>query len=216
DVLSALGVNLEASPAVAADCLERANFCFCFAVHCHPAMKHAAPVRKALGVRTIFNLLGPLTNPASARRQVMGVYESGLTATVAEVLGALGAIHAMVVHADDGLDELSTTAETTISHWQHGRVIVETACPEDFGLPRAKLADLLVNSATESAEVIRRVLGGEKGPARDIVMLNAAAALTVADIAPTIVAALPMAAEAVDSGAAAKALATLVEVSHAR
>ena len=99
-------------------------------------------------------------------------------AVVAEVLGALGAVHAMVVHADDGLDELSTTAETTISHWQHGRVIVETASPEDFGLPRARLDDLLVNSAAESAEVIRGVLGGRRGPARDIVLLNAAAALT--------------------------------------
>ncbi|MEI7834983.1 MAG: anthranilate phosphoribosyltransferase [Planctomycetota bacterium] len=214
DVLSALGVNLDAPTNVVADCLERANFCFCFAVRCHPAMKHAAPVRKALGVRTIFNLLGPLTNPASARRQVMGVYESGLTATVAEVLGALGAVHAMVVHAEDGLDELSTTAETTISHWQHGRVIVETARPEDFALPRARLADLLVNSAAESAEVIRGVLAGVRGPARDIVLLNAAAALTVADLAPTIVAALPMAAESVDSGAARQALATLVKVSH--
>ncbi|MCY2927162.1 MAG: anthranilate phosphoribosyltransferase [Planctomycetota bacterium] len=199
-----------------AECLERANVCFCFAVKCHPAMKHAAPVRKALGVRTIFNLLGPLTNPAAARRQVMGVYEAGLTATVAEVLGALGAVHAMVVHAEDGLDELSTTSATTISHWRRGRVIVETATPEDFALPRARLEDLLVNSAAESAEVIRGVLAGARGAARDIVLLNAAAALTVADVAPTIVAALPMAAESVDSGAAAKALATLVEVSHAR
>ena len=121
DVLAAMGVNIDADPTVTARCLAEANVCFCFAVRCHPAMKHAGPVRKELGVRTIFNVLGPLTNPAGARRQLMGVFDSKLTETIAQVLAALGSVRAMVVHADDGLDELSTTAPTKVSHLRAGR-----------------------------------------------------------------------------------------------
>jgi anthranilate phosphoribosyltransferase len=214
DVLAAMGVNIDADPAVAARCLAEANVCFCFAVRCHPAMKHAGPVRKELGVRTIFNVLGPLTNPAGARRQVMGVFDAALVETIAQVLAALGAVHAMVVHADDGLDELSTCAATTVAHLRDGAITTSTVKPGDFGLATAKMADLLVKSPQESAEVIRGVLAGKKGPARDIVVLNAAAALVVADRAPGIAEAMKLAERAIDSRAAAAALDKLIAISN--
>jgi len=215
DVLAAMGVNIDASAEAAARCLETAGVCFCFAVRCHPAMKHAMPVRRALAVRTIFNVLGPLTNPAGARRQLMGVFDDRLTETMAAVLGALGAVRAMVVHASDGLDELSTTGPTKIAELLDGRVTVRTVRPEDFGLKPAAMSDLAVTSAQESAEVIRSVLAGKDGPARDIVLLNAAAALTVAGKAADIAAAIPLAREAIDTGRAAAALDKLIAVSNA-
>ncbi len=214
DVLGTLGVNLDASPAAVARCLREAGVCFCFAIRCHPAMKHAAPVRKALGVRTIFNLLGPLTNPAGARRQLMGVYDGAVARTIAEVLGLLGSARAMVVHAENGLDEISTTCATQICELRDGTVTTSTVRPEDFGLPRSRVEDLLVKTAQESADVIRGVLSGRKGPARDIVLLNAAAALAVADRAADIRAGLPIAQASIDSGAAAAALEKLVRISH--
>jgi anthranilate phosphoribosyltransferase len=177
-------------------------------------MKHAGPVRKELGVRTLFNLLGPLTNPAGARRQLMGVFDGALTETLAKVLGELGAVHAMVVHAEDGLDELSTTAPTKVSHLRDGKVTTRTVRAQDFGLPSAKLEDLLVKSPQESAEVIRAVLAGQKGPARDIVVLNAAAALAVADRAKSIQDAIPLASASTDSGAATAALDKLIAISN--
>ncbi|MBS3735285.1 MAG: anthranilate phosphoribosyltransferase [Phycisphaerae bacterium] len=215
NVLEALGVNLDATPETVGQCLREAGVCFCFAIRCHPAMKHAAPVRKQLAVRTIFNLLGPLTNPAAARRQLMGVFDADLTETIAEVLGALGAIRAMVVHADDGLDELSTTSATKVSEFRDGAVTTRRVHPEDFGLAVATLDDLLVDSAEASADRIRRVLAGETGPDRDIVLLNAAAALAVAGKAETIGDGLTIASESVDSGAAATALDALVRMSNA-
>ena len=216
DVLAALGVNLDADPSAVARCLAEAGVCFCFAVRCHPAMKYAAPVRKALGVRTIFNLLGPLTNPAGADRQLMGVFDAALTVTIAEVLGMLGSVRAMVVHAADGLDELSTTAPTKISELRDGKVATRTVSPEDFGLARATMDDLLVDSPEQSAELIRGVLGGAAGPARDIVVLNAAAALAVAGAAPDIITGVPLAERAIDNGAAGAALERLVAVSNAQ
>lgn len=213
DVLAALGVNIQADSAVVSRCLAEAGVCFCFAVRCHPAMKYAAPVRKALGVRTLFNLLGPLTNPAGARRQLMGVYDGQLTATIAEVLRSLGSVRAMVVHADDGLDEISTTTATTISELKDGRVTTATVRATDFAIPESALGDLLVANAAESAAVVRQVLGRQKGPARDIVLLNAAAALAVAQIAPSIAAGLALARQSIDSGAASAALDKLIEVS---
>ncbi|KKL61013.1 hypothetical protein LCGC14_2199580 [marine sediment metagenome] len=188
--------------------------CFCFAVRHHPAMKYAAPVRKALGVRTIFNLLGPLTNPAGADRQVMGVFDAAWVEPIAEVLAALGARRAMVVHADDGLDEISTTAATKIADAVDGQVTCRTVRAEDFGLPPASLADLAISSPEESAERIKAVLEGAAGADRDIVALNAAAALTVAGKADDIAAAVPLAAESIDSGAARRALEKLIEVSN--
>lgn len=213
DVLAALGVNLDADAAVVARCLREAGVCFCFAVRCHPAMKYAVPVRKSLGVRTIFNVLGPLTNPAGARRQVMGVFDADLTETIAETLGKLGAVRALVVHADDGLDEISTTSPTKLTDLRDGNVTTRRVSPEEFGLARAELGDLLVESADESAAAIRAVLAGRKGPPRDIVLLNAAAALTAAGLAEDIPVGLDLAQQSLDSGAAEGALATLVEVS---
>ncbi len=215
NVLESLGVNLDADPTQLAACLRDANVCFCFAVKHHPAMRYAVPVRKQLGVRTIFNVLGPLTNPAGARRQVMGVFDADLTETLAEVLGTLGATRAMVVHADDGLDELSTTSETKVSEFAGGTVSTYRLRPGDVGIARATLDDLLVASAEESADVIRGVLDGEKGPARDIVLLNAAAALMVTDTVNDLTAGMSKAAHSIDSGAAAAALRKLVELSNA-
>ncbi len=214
DVLVALGVNIEASPETVTQCLNEANVCFCYAVKHHPAMKYAAPVRKALGVRTIFNILGPLTNPAGAKRQLMGIFDGNRTEQIANVLSALGAVRAMVVHAADGLDELSTTAETKISELSDGKVETRTVKPEDFNIPRAKMDDLLIESSKQSAEIIRDVLSGQTGPARDIVVLNSAAALVVADRARTIPEAIPIAQQAIDSGSATNALEKLITISN--
>ena len=215
NVLKALGVNLDAPPETLARCLAEAGVCFCFAIKHHPAMKYAVGVRKALGVRTIFNILGPLTNPAGAKRQVMGLFDAALTETIASVLGMLGAEHALVVHADDGLDELSTTSETKVSEWRDGRVATRTVRPEDFGLERAKLDDLLIDSPEASAGVVRDMLAGREGPPRDIVVLNAAAALYVAGLADDLAGAVGLAARSIDTGAAKAALDKLVEVSNA-
>lgn len=216
DVLAALGVNIDADAPTVAKCLAAANVCFCFAVRCHPAMKYAAPVRKALGVRTVFNVLGPLTNPAGARRQLMGVFRPELTELIAGVLEKLGAVHAMVVHSEDGLDELSTAAATKISELRDGKVQTRVVKPEDFGLARAKLSDLAVSSARESSEILRAVLAGKKGPARDIVVLNSAAALAVADHGATIQDCMGLAIRSIDSGAAQAALEKLIAVSNGK
>ena len=214
NVLAALGVNLDAAPPTLSRCLAEAGICFCYAIRHHPAMKYAAPVRKALGVRTIFNVLGPLTNPAGATRQVMGIFDGRLTETIARVLGLLGTERALVVHAADGLDEIATTSETKVSEWRDGQVTTRTVKPEDFDLPRARLDDLMVDSAEASAAVVLEVLAGAKGPARDVVLLNAAAALTVAGQAQTIAEAIPLAEHAIDAGAANEALSKLVEFSN--
>jgi anthranilate phosphoribosyltransferase len=215
NVLEALGVNLDAGPDIQAACLREAGVCFCFAVKHHPAMRYAVPVRKQLAVRTVFNLLGPLTNPAGARRQMMGVFDASLTETLAEVLGMLGAIRAMVVHADDGLDEISITSETKVSEFRGGKVETYRIRPGDFGLPQAKLEDLLVDSAEQSAQVIRDVLDGKEGPARDIVLLNTAGAMVVADKTDDLAGGLKLAADSIGSGAARSALEKLVKTSNA-
>jgi anthranilate phosphoribosyltransferase len=215
NVLSALGVNIEAGPETVSRCLREAKVGFCFAVLCHPAMRYAVPVRKQLAVRTVFNLLGPLTNPAGARRQLMGVFDPSLTETIASVLGRLGATHAMVVHADDGLDEISIAAETRISELANREVNTYKVGPEEFGLPRGKLEDLLIDSAEASAGRIREVLDGQSGPSRDVVLLNAAAGLYLTDKAGTIQAGVQQAAESIDSGAAGSALNKLIEISNA-
>ena len=221
DVLMALGVNLDAPPETVARCLAEANVCFCFAVKCHPAMKYAVPVRKQLAVRTIFNVLGPLTNPAGATRQILGVFDADLTETLAHVLASLGTERAMVVHAEDGLDEISITSLTKISELKDGQVKSRVVQPEDFGLRRGHLEDLLVESPEQSAQTIRCMLAGEgadcEGPTnaiRNIVLLNAAAALTVADKAADIPAGIQMATESIDSGAAAAAMDKLIAISN--
>ena len=214
NVLAALGVNIECDAATQTRCLAEAGVCFIFAVKHHPAMKYAAPVRKQLGVRTIFNVLGPLTNPAGAKRQVMGVPSEAMTETIAGVLAALGAVRAMVVHCADGLDEISTTAPVAVAELIDGRITRRTVDAADLGLPRAKLDDLLIDSAGASATVIRDVLAGKAGPARDITAINAAAAIVVAASADDLPAGLAKAAESIDSGAASAALDKLIAISN--
>lgn len=215
NVLQALGVNIEASPEAVARCIDEAGVGFCFAVRCHPAMKFAAPVRKQLPVRTIFNVLGPLTNPAGARRQVLGVFAAELTEPLAEVLGRLGSARAWVLSAEDGLDELSLAAPTRVSELREGKVHTRTVRPEDFGLDRADLDAIATDSPEASARTVRAVLDGQPGPARDIVLLNTAAALIVADKADDPYAAVRLAAESIDTGRAAEALRKLVAISNA-
>lgn len=215
DVLEKLGVKLEAGPAQTRRCLDEAGFCFAFARAHHPAMKFVAPARTALGIPTIFNLLGPLTNPAKARHQLLGVFAPELTDRLATVLRELGSERAWVVHADDGLDELSTLGPTRVSELKDRDVRTWSLDPAKLGLPYARLSDLQVGGVDESADVIRRVMWGQTGPPRDIVALNAAAALLVAGRDPDLKAALRRAEEAIDSGAAQRTLETLVRCSNA-
>lgn len=215
EVVRALGVNVDATPDVQARCLRDAGVCFCFAIHHHPAMRHAAPARQALGFPTIFNLLGPLTNPAGVRRQVLGVYRPEFVDLVARALADLGAERAMVVHAEDGIDEISTTGPTRIGHVEHGSVRIERFDPGALGVPRARPEDLDATDLDDAVRIARGVLAGEPGPARDIVVLNSAAALVVGEAAPGWADALTLAASAIDSGRAAKTLDTLRDTSRA-
>ena len=214
DVLSVLGVNLQASPAQQRRSLDEAGIAFLFAPAYHGAMRHVGPVRAEIGFRTVFNLLGPLSNPAGAKRQVMGVYDPRLLEPLAEVLGRLGATRAWTVHGQ-GLDELTTTGETEVAEWKDGTVRRFTVTPEDAGLPRASLDALRGGDAEENAEALRALLEGAKGAYRDIVLLNAAAALVVADRAADLAEGAVMAAAVIDDGRAAKALADLVEATNA-
>jgi anthranilate phosphoribosyltransferase len=215
DVFEALGVNVTASPAVVARCLDEVGIAFLFAPTFHPSMKHAAPVRRELGVRTAFNLLGPLTNPAGTTRQLVGVPRPELTELVARALGLLGSAHVWVVHAADGLDELSTTGYTKVSECRAGLLRTFFVHPSDFGLAKATLADLKGGDATENADVARRVLGGEHGAVRDIVLLNAGACLFIAGRVRNVAEGVQRAAMALDEGRAAETLRRLVEVSQA-
>jgi anthranilate phosphoribosyltransferase len=216
NVLAALSVNIECDAAVESRCLKEAGVCFSFAVKHHPAMKHAMPVRKQLGVRTIFNVLGPLTNPAGARRQLMGVPSDALTEILAGVLSALGAVRAMVVHSADGLDEISTTAPATVADLEGGRISRRIIQAADFGLPTARLEDLLIDSPEASAAVVRKVLDGQRGAPRDIVALNAAAAIVVGGAAKDLSAGLAKAFQSIDSAAAKAALEKLIAISNNR
>lgn len=203
DLLEAWGVPLEASPEAAARCLDEIGIVFLFAPAFHPAARHVAAVRKEIGVRTIFNLIGPLSNPANAPGQVMGVYDPAWVPLAAEVLRACGSRSAMVVHGDGGLDELSLTGESTVATLRDGRITTARVRPEDADLPRRNsLDDLRVSNVDESRAMAERALAGEKGPARDLVLLNAAAACMVADRAANLTAGVRLAAESIDSGAA--------------
>lgn len=206
EVLAALGVNVDAGPDVQARCLEEAGVCFCFAIHHHPAARHAAAVRKSLGFPTIFNLLGPLTNPAGATRQLMGIYDPQRLEVVAGVLVRLGCERAMVMHSDDGLDELSITAPTTIAHVETGSVRVERFEPRSLGLLTPDIQPLRAGTIEEAAAFIRGVLDGEAGPRRDMVILNAAAALVVAGAAVDLGDGIARASQAIDSGRAGQTL----------
>lgn len=214
DVLSVLGVNLQASPAQQRRSLDEAGIAFLFAPAYHGAMRHVGPVRAEIGFRTVFNLLGPLSNPAGAKRQVMGVYDPRLLEPLAEVLGRLGATRAWTVHGQ-GLDELTTTGETEVAEWKDGTVRRFTVTPEDAGLPRADLAALRGGDAEENAVALRALLDGATGAYRDIVLLNAAAALIVADRAADLAEGAALAAAVIDDGRAARALADLVEATNA-
>ena len=216
EVLAALGVQVDAPPEVQAECLREAGVCFCFAIHHHPAMRYAGAVRRALGVPTIFNAIGPLTNPASASRQLIGVYAPDLVGQLAECLARLGAERAMVVRGHDGLDEITTTTTTAVAHVADGKVEPGTIDPSKLGLERCSIADLQVTSIEEGAAVIRSVIAGEAGPRRDITLLNSSAALLVAGAADSMEDGLALAADAVDSGRAVKTLKALTRVSHCK
>ena len=215
DVLAALGVKLDVPPVVISRALADAGVGFMWAPMHHPAMKHWAPVRAELGIRTIFNLLGPLSNPAGVKRQVVGVFDARWVEPLAEVLRNLGSTHAWVVHGSDGLDELTTTGPTRVAELKAGAISVLEVTPEDAGLPRATLAQLKGGDAQANAAAIREVLGGEPGPFRDIVLLNAAAALIVGGKAASLTEGVERAGRAIDTGAAAQALDKLVAVTNA-
>ena len=179
DVLTALGANIQLTPEQAAHCIEEVGIAFLFAQAYHPAMRYAIGVRRELAARTVFNILGPLTNPANATNQVVGVYDINLTEVLARVLGEMGSRAAFVVHGADGLDELSITGVNRVSHLDNGKVQTFDLDPTDLGIPRATIADLAGGDAAENAAITRGILGGEvKGPMRDAVILNAAAALS--------------------------------------
>ena len=214
DLLEALGVNVAAPPAVVERCLEEAGIAFFFAPTFHPSMRHAAPTRKELGIRTAFNLLGPLTNPAGAARQLVGVPRPELTELVARSLGLLGSERAWVVHGADGLDEISTTGYTKVSECRDGAVNTFYVHPADFKLAKASPAELKGGDAAENAAIARKVLGGSEGAPRDIVLLNAGVSLLIAGAVPTVTEGISLAADALDSGRAGAVLDTLIRLSQ--
>ena len=214
DVVETLGITVELSPQKVARCVDEVGIGFLYAPLLHTAMKHVMAARREMGVRTVFNMLGPLTNPAGANAQVIGVYSSTLTEPLARVLAELGTIRAFVVHGADGLDEISNTGESHIAEVHEGVVRTTRVRPEDFGMARAAIGDLQGGDRQENAEIIRRVLGGEPGPKRDIVLMNGAAALVAGGKARDFKEAVELAARSVDSGAAARKLEALVALSQ--
>ncbi len=215
DVLAALGVNIEADAPQVERCLKDAGIGFLFAPLLHGAMRHAIGPRREMGTRTIFNVLGPLTNPAGAKRQLLGVFSERLTEPLAHVLGNLGSEAALVVHGMDGLDEITLTAETRVSELKDGKVKTYSIKPEDFGLKRCHKDDLLGGAPEDNARIVRQVLDNAPGPRRDVVALNAGAAIYAAGKAPGIGDGVKLALEAIASGAAAKKLERLVQASKA-
>jgi anthranilate phosphoribosyltransferase len=215
DVVEALGVNIQLSPERAAQCLHDVGICFLYAPNLHPAMKQVQTVRRELRMRTMFNLLGPLTNPARASGQVVGVYSLDLVEKLAEALSMLGLHRALVVHGLDGLDEITITGTTRVAEAREGSVRSYEVEPEEFGMARATMQDISGGDATENAAIIRAVLGGEKSPRRDVVLLNAAAALVAAGRADRIADAIPLATQSIDSGAGAEKLTALARFTSA-
>jgi anthranilate phosphoribosyltransferase len=215
DLFEALGVNITAPPAAVERCLHSAGIAFFFAPTFHPSMRHAGPTRKELGVRTAFNLLGPLTNPAGAARQLVGVPRPELTELVARSLGLLGSARAWVVHGADGLDEISTTGYTKISEYRDGAVNTFYLHPADVGLPKASPESLRGGDAADNARTARAILDGQSGPARDIVLLNAGASLLIAGAASNVRDGIARAAGALDSGAARQVLERMTALSNA-
>lgn len=215
DVLETAGVRLELTPHQVAACIDRVGVGFLFAPRHHGAMKHAIGPRREMGVRTVFNLLGPLTNPAGAPNQVLGVFSAVWVEPLAQVLKQLGSEHVLVVHAEDGLDEISIAARTRVADLKDGEISMYTIAPEDFGLQRADLQSIAVEDAQQSLAMIRSVLDGEQGPAHDIVALNAGAAIYAAGMAPSLAEGVARADEVIRDGRAKQTLAALVEVSNA-
>ena len=215
DVLEALGVNIALSPESVARCIAEVGFGFMFAQGFHPSMRFAAGPRREIGIRTVFNILGPLTNPAGADRQVIGVADPSLARRMAEALGRLSSHKALIVHGTDGIDELSISAPTSVWSLEDGVVTESQVSPEQLGLQRAALESIQIDSPESSAAMARGVLSGEYGPARDVVLMNASAALVAADIASDLVEGVELAARSIDHGNALSRLDELVELSQA-
>lgn len=214
DVLEALGAKIDLSPEGVATCIDKAGFGFMFAQRYHPSMRFAAPPRREIGIRTVFNILGPLTNPAGARAQVIGVADADSAAKMAAALGRLGGDRALVARGNDGMDEISIADATRIWDLQDGAVSEYEIAPEDFGLRRARLADIGAADAEQSADTLRAVLAGKAGAARDIALLNAAAALVAAGRAGSLQEGVEAAAAAVDGGAARERMEAFVQISN--
>jgi anthranilate phosphoribosyltransferase len=216
DVLEALGVRIDLTPEDVAACIDEVGFGFMFAQAHHPAMRHAGPVRRELGVRTVFNLLGPLTNPAGARRQVVGVYARDLVEPIAQALAALGCEHALVAHGAGGLDELTPTGENLVAEGRDGEFTISTVDPREFGAGPGVPADLGGGDAADNAAIVRTVFDGETGPRRDAVILNAGAALYVAGVSDSLEQGVYAARDAIDDGRAAATLGRLIAFTAAR
>jgi anthranilate phosphoribosyltransferase len=215
DVMEALGINIRLTPEHAAQCLNEVGICFLYAPDLHSSMKQVQKVRRELRLRTMFNLLGPLTNPANASGQVVGVYALDMVERLAEALGMLGLHRALVVHGLDGLDEITITGPTRIAEARDGSVRTYEVDPEEFGIERAPLAEISGGDAADNAAIIREVLQGKKSPRRDVVVLNAAAALVAAGGAAHIAQALPLAVHSIDTGASAAKLEALARFTNA-
>ncbi|OQS49594.1 anthranilate phosphoribosyltransferase [Chromobacterium violaceum] len=214
DVLELLGVNLQLTPEQVGQCLDEIGLGFMFAPNHHSAMKHVAPIRKELGARTIFNILGPLTNPAAADHQLMGVFHPDLVGIQSRVLKMLGSRHVMIVHGCDGLDELTLSGPSMVAELKDGEILEYELEPGEFGFPLCELKDLRADTAAQSRDRLLAVLDGQPGPARDIVLLNAGAAIYTADIAPSLADGVTMAREALDSGKAKQKLQQLIALSR--
>lgn len=215
DVLESLGVNVSQTPDQVARCINDIGLGFMFAPNHHSAMKHSAPVRRELGVRTMFNLLGPLTNPAHAKNQLLGVFSASLTGKLAHVLKQLGSEHVMVVCGADGMDEISFTGDTYVAELKNGSVHEHVVNPQHFGLNLHELSTIKVSDAEQSKAMVLEVLSGKSGPARDIVLLNAGAAIYVAGLTPSLHDGITTAAEMLDSGKAMQKLQELVKLTNA-
>lgn len=215
DVLESLGVNVSQTPDQVANCINDIGLGFMFAPNHHSAMKHSAPVRRELGVRTMFNLLGPLTNPAHAKNQLLGVFSASLTGKLAHVLKQLGSEHVMVVCGADGMDEISFTGDTYVAELKNGAVHEYVVNPQHFGLDLHELSSIKVSDAEQSKAMVLEVLSGKPGPARDIVLLNAGAAIYVAGLTPSLHNGITTAAEMLDSGKAMQKLQELVKLTNA-
>lgn len=215
EALESVGINVGADTETQARCLEKAGICFCFAIHHHPATRHVMPVRKAMGVPTIFNLLGPLTNPADAGRQLMGVWDGRYQKPVADALNHLGTRRALIVHSDDGLDELSISAPSTIFEVRDGEVSSWRVTPEDVGLRTVDIGEVTARDLDHATHMMRTVVdGSERGPARDMTLLNAAAALLACDRVEDMKQGVQLAAASIDDGNALNSLENLARISN--